>query len=616
MSETTSPTATSKIAEGLPLRGPRRARRERGGIVVLVAVLVTVMSVMGATMLHTAMRTANDLAVLEKSRVDAEFLGRAALDAGQRDVEVAFRNRTTPADAGEIDIAGHLLPYAITELRAPMFEQAADGVWRWSSVHGIEAQVEAGGVSLVRRRIVRVHQIPLFQYAVFYDGDLRIHPGPRMTLSGPVHTNGDLWNRSSSGLVFDTNYVRAAGDIYNWCISESKSKVEFRKWVPDPFDASAPREFVGAETADDFESDGIDTAKGGFDHTFGGHDANGDGDFDDVADVGPWAERAFELWGPATGVASTGHTVVDRTLGAKPISHNGSAEIQRFVPEHGGDWAWDDGEDDYVQVPAGEGTHVKGQLHGNADLVIDFDGEDWTARDAAGTDVTALLLDVVSVTETFNGFADEGDGEDEPTLVLDVAALGACGLHPANGLLYLGAPGIDVDDDPQHFRLTNGTELKGALSVASDAPVFVQGDYNTVDKKPAAVMADQVSLLSNAWDDSKEEGDLPRADETTYNLSVFSGETGFDASNGAEGNGGYHNVLRFHENWSGVDCHIRGSTVIPMVSRNFSTTFRGGGHFYNPPNRDFGFDPDLIADPANLPPFTPIGVEVMEIASY
>jgi|GEM_PF-4336797 len=603
-------------ATGLAPRRPARSGRG-GGILVLVAVVVSIMSVTGAAMLHTAMRTANDLAELEQARTNAEFLARATLDAGQREIETAYQNRRTPEEGGRLDLAGHALDYTITELRAPVFELADEGYRRWASVLGIEARVDVDGVSIVRRRVVRAHQIPLFQYAVFYQGDLRIHPGPSMTLAGPVHTNGDLWNRSNSGLVFDTNSVRAAGDLFNWCITESKQQVRFRKWVADPYDPSAPRVFVGAERNSDFDADGIASEKGGFDSTFEGHDANGDGDYDDMADVGPWALRAFELWGPAPGETGTGQTVLDQTLGAKPISHNGSAEIQRFVAADGGAWDWDDAANDYVEVGAGNGSYTKGQLHANADLVIAFDGTNWSATDSDGNDVTGTVAGAVSIKSTFNGYAQDGSGHFEPTLEIDVAKLGASGEFPANGLLYLGAPGVGPQGDLKQFRLTNGSELPGALSVGSDAPIYVHGDYNTVNKKPAAVMADQVSLLSNAWNESKTKGKLPKASNTHYNLSVFAGETDPAWSvNGKEGNGGYHNVLRFHEHWGGITCTIRGSTVIPMTSAHFPSTFRGGSHFYSPPKRDFGFDPALIADPANLPPFTPLGVEVVEIASY
>jgi len=608
----------SRSDRGLGLRRVPSDER-RGAVLILVAVLVAVMCAAGAAVMHTAMHTASDLALLETHRVEAEFLGRAALDAGEADIELAyFRRAKVPAE-GTLELAGREVGYSITTLSGPTLEQAPEGYRRWFTIHGIEAQVEIDGVSKVQRRVVRADQVPLFQYAVFYEGDLRIHPGPRMVLSGPVHTNGDLYNRSASGLEFDTNSVRVAGELFNWCITESTEQVLFRKWVPNPFDPAAPKTYVGAERKSDFDAAGIATELGGFDSTFEGHDANGDGDYEDLGDVGAWGERALELWGPDSGVVGSGQTVLDKTLGAKSIVHAGSAEIQRFVPMTDGDHVWDEDEGDFVKAPEGvEGTHVKGNLHGNAELIVDFDGTTWSATDADGNDVTATLAPAVTLTTTFNGYADNGAGMFQPTLSIDMAALAATGLHPSNGLVYLGAPGIGPESDLMHFRLTNGSELHGPLSVASDAPVQVHGDYNTVAKKPAAVMSDQVSLLSNDWNNSKGTvaKKLPRASATSYNLSIFSGETDAAGGGSSEGNGGYHNVLRFHENWSGIVCRIRGSTVIPMTSSHFPAYFNGGGHFYNPPNRDFGFDPDLIASEANLPPFTPIGVEFTVIASY
>ena len=46
----------------------------------------------------------------------------------------------------------------------------------------------------------RSRLVPLFQFAVFYNKDLEILPGPAMTLSGPVHTNGDLYLNAGASL--------------------------------------------------------------------------------------------------------------------------------------------------------------------------------------------------------------------------------------------------------------------------------------------------------------------------------------------------------------------------------------------------------------------------------
>jgi hypothetical protein len=55
--------------------------------------------------------------------------------------------------------------------------------------------------------------VPLFQFAAFYDKDLDINPSPLMSLSGPVHTNGDLYVTSANGLTFE-GQVTVHGSLY------------------------------------------------------------------------------------------------------------------------------------------------------------------------------------------------------------------------------------------------------------------------------------------------------------------------------------------------------------------------------------------------------------------
>ena len=55
--------------------------------------------------------------------------------------------------------------------------------------------------------------------------------------------------------------------------------------------------------------------------------------------------------------------------------------------------------------------------------------------------------------------------------------------------------------------ITNGSELNAAETVVSDNPTYLQGDYNNVNKKGAAVIADAITILSNRWGDVNGDGD-------------------------------------------------------------------------------------------------------------
>ena len=62
-----------------------------------------------------------------------------------------------------------------------------------------------------------LYQIPIFQFGVFYQGDLEIAPGPSMKVVGPVHTNGNAYFRASGGanLAFQ-GPVSVTGTLYHW----------------------------------------------------------------------------------------------------------------------------------------------------------------------------------------------------------------------------------------------------------------------------------------------------------------------------------------------------------------------------------------------------------------
>lgn len=54
--------------------------------------------------------------------------------------------------------------------------------------------------------------VPVFQFAIFYNLDLEICPGPNMTITGRVHSNGNIYAQPQAQLVFQ-NDVTAAQNI-------------------------------------------------------------------------------------------------------------------------------------------------------------------------------------------------------------------------------------------------------------------------------------------------------------------------------------------------------------------------------------------------------------------
>ncbi|MGD2154718.1 MAG: hypothetical protein PVG79_15725 [Gemmatimonadales bacterium] len=198
----------------------------------------------------------------------------------------------------------------------------------------------------------------------------------------------------------------------------------------------------------------------------------------------------------------------------------------------------------------------------------------------------------------------------------------------------------DATLDPA-IRMINGRTLPNRLTVAAEWPVYTLGDYNSLYKKPASLAGDGITILSNDWEDRKNQVDDPdncegqvwqghpcgefeqlvqdwdyqNSAETTVNAAVLAGhwptpcdhyepscEGGYDDFYG----GGIENFPRFLERWrDGSDkviFHYTGALISPFTSQK--TTGTWNGYYYVPPQRDWWFDVDF-RDPELLPPATP-----------
>jgi hypothetical protein len=181
----------------------------------------------------------------------------------------------------------------------------------------------------------------------------------------------------------------------------------------------------------------------------------------------------------------------------------------------------------------------------------------------------------------------------------------------------------------------------GGFTVASENPVYIQGDYNSSSLDPtwtnpaaaepahaaAAVIADTVTLLSNQWQDAgataagTKVGSLLYPTDATqyrpgvttyYRVAIAAGKSitfphpSWDTSTYFGTDGGLHNFLRFLENWSGNVLNYKGSLVSLYYSNYNTGTFKCCNYVvYEPPTRNYKFDP-LFAQPQNLPPGTPM----------
>lgn len=591
----------------------QRARGGNGGWALVFAAFVAfVAATMASLMFANSMSSARTAKVNHRT-VETRYLAEGAVEVAKKAVQSAIANWNGVPSDGIAEINGIDVPYTIAPSGYNELITDSSGIQSQVIGYEIAATVERHGVQSTAHRLINAESTPIFQFAVFYTDDLEILPGPSMTLGGRVHANGDIYMGCGGTLTVDTNYCRSVGDMYRVRKDDpgaSQGTVKIRKWVNDPYDAAEPAEYFNMNSISQMIALGIAT-ESGFDSNFvDGYDEHGDGEFDGPNDWLPFNLGALEYWDQPDGyLGGVGSTVLTGEHGIREAVTPHIGSISLFEENELGDYAWNDTSGEFEETAPGEGTHSRGFYHENAGLVIIAqEGGGWTAKDGDGFDVSSDVSAAVSVKD----FYDARQGGYVQVIEIDVDVLNTSGHFPDNGLLYAGSYGNGEGMACKGVELVNGSELLAPLTAVTEGAIYVQGDYNTTNKKGAAVIADAVNLLSNSWNDSKSAGTLPSASETTYNVAFI---TGNHETIGSAYNGGFENLPRFHENWGGKRCNLTGSFVNTWFS-NFATgKWKYGSDRYQAPGRNWKYDEDFN-DVANLPPFTPVAVSAHDVAVW
>lgn len=80
---------------------------------------------------------------------------------------------------------------------------------------------------------VQVRDVPLLNSAIFYNMDLELHPGPKMTITGPVYVNGNYYAQAVNSLRHD-GVVSVAGEfLHEYKKTGSKTKQNGHVYIKD-----------------------------------------------------------------------------------------------------------------------------------------------------------------------------------------------------------------------------------------------------------------------------------------------------------------------------------------------------------------------------------------------
>jgi hypothetical protein len=259
-----------------------------------------------------------------------------------------------------------------------------------------------------------------------------------------------------------------------------------------------------------------------------------------------------------------------------------------------------------LPLPPAADQHVAIERGVAGDTQLERDAKYWYKASVRWVDdnltnaAGAPLVQPGVYTYTRNKFYDQRQNKWVDCVDINIGTMIAGGFVPPNGIVYVS----HTHDDAPVVRIVNAATLPvGGLTIATDLPMYVKGNYNSVAKKGSALLSDALTLLSPSWNDANSNSAMSSRNPTdmTVNACVMTGHVG---TAGAAYSGGLENNFRFLENWNGAHTATFNGSIIDLWFSRLATAPWSYGVFYTAPIRVWGYDTDLVS-PANWPPGTP-----------
>lgn len=169
---------------------------------------------------------------------------------------------------------------------------------------------------------------------------------------------------------------------------------------------------------------------------------------------------------------------------------------------------------------------------------------------------------------------------------------------------------------------TNGpTSQPNGWTLATPNPLYVWGHFNlgpggsttagntdTSKTYPASLVSDALTILSGNWTDGASSSSYATRDpaDTTVNAAILTGIVFSTDATATHFSGGVMNLPRLLEDWQGASKKLTLNTSIVNLFDSVRATnfFQNPGVYYSAPTRYFSFD-NNFTNYAKLPPATP-----------
>jgi hypothetical protein len=411
------------------------------------------------------------------------------------------------------------------------------------------ASPQSVGVGVLQQ--LQLASIPIFQFAMYSSGEMEISCGQPFKITGRVHSNGELYVEPDSALTFESSVTAVISVLFQ----------------RDPLDTRAK----------------------------------------------PSGTVVY---------AQTNQPVFPVSSLTLPIGTTNTPQAIREIIE---------------PPPTGENPNSPiGQLryYNQCDMVLVAANTGISATSGHFNNFATVIPtnELMTFVLTTNSFKDWREGKTVQPIDINIGKLAA--WSQTNTSLRYSAVGSNLilssvyvldnrtltGNNLNAVRVFNGTNLPpNGLTVATGRPLYVWGDYNqlnaanlgttnTSTTRPASLVGDAITILSDSWSDANSTSALSSrtVSSTTVNAAILTGAV--DTTLGHY-SGGMENFPRFLETWTSITFTYNGS-MIKMFPSLYATNVWGMANVYNPPVRNWAYDVNFN-NPLKLPPKTPSLLQVI-----
>jgi hypothetical protein len=590
-------------------------KQEKGSTVIVFLFIMSMLAALAVGALQVTSLNVESSRGLLKGK-QSYYAAEVGMDTASDTVIQSFQNlvpfQSTNGFVAIPNYRGYNVSYNVTQTQPRFLYQTVNGqdiLNHWAYTYNVVSTATSltDNSTETLRESIRILETPLVQWFIFYGGnnnngsaDLEIHSGSNWTSWGRVHTNGNFYVGSTQNAFhrfqnFDPNGIQT------------------------PHAITVAGNILNQTKASSFLVNG---------NQVGGFSVNNDADVKTTNAAPIWqnSQAINAVINPGSKTVQearfNGFVIAQQQLQPTPgpvvIQRTGFYEAQSLNP----------------QLPGVDGITILGQggfVPGGFQVTV--------ARPVP-TDVTNLIRDRQTspgvpyigppfiIRERVNDFCDGREQRRVDTTDIDLNALTLWYQQyladPVNGGGALGAAGFmiyasrspnaaftNLAGNMQSVRLRGGLgggapvpQILGNTTFATDNPLYIQGDFNTINRKGVAIIADAINVLSRGWNNTKNcGGGTPGTNTpTSVNAAFFTGNSVSQPGGAFEG--GAINYPRFHEWWQNVPFTYRGAFVNLWVSAQANGNWCLGADCYSAPIRNWGWETNF-QNPNFWPPFMP-----------